>query len=75
MIKHTEAPVLASIWKFPCHGICNEDNLVVFFTNNGNGIVVDIGKSNSYSIGCVTRFVMNRFTPCAKGTSTTFTDE
>jgi len=63
-------------WKFPKHGMGMSSGSVVLFFDDRIGIIV---KSNNQPRMPVGRFEtdwnMSDFTPCAKGTSTTFTDE
>lgn len=37
-------------WKFPCKGICKEDNLIVGFSSYGKGTVINIGECEYYKL-------------------------
>lgn len=39
-----------SKWKFPCKGICKEDNLIVGFSSYGVGVVLDIGLCDDFNL-------------------------
>jgi len=74
MITHKQN--VQSGWKFPCHGKGVVNGTIVLFLASGIGYVVHSPHGSSYSVGPFdTGWNMKLFTPCTKGTSTTFTDE
>jgi hypothetical protein len=76
MITHNQKEVEVPTWKFPCHGIGIANGTIVLFLAKGIGTVVYSPSSSDYLVGTFdTDWIMSYFTPCAKGTSTTFTDE
>ena len=51
-------------WKFPCRGICKEDNLIIGFSSYGIGVVLDIGLCDDLNLyGFSKNWDMNDFEP------------
>ena len=51
-------------WKFPCKGICKEDNLIVGFSSYRIGVVLNIGQCDGFSLYDFSKdWKMNDFEP------------
>jgi len=57
-----------SDWDFPCYGISDDRNMIVYFTETDTGVCIYAGEGEFEDVGHISKdWNMRQFSPVAKG--------